>query len=342
MIAVSVIVALLLAILPSFGKGGRPPTRVHDATQIRGIHQGMVLFASDNQDRYPIPSELDKAHATLTSDSAKDDLGSVLSILIYAGFFPPELCVSPAEQSGLIRIDENYRLSDVPSATPNANGSASQAMWDPAFRGSSAEQVESNGKKAVGTLAERENVTSNNSYAMMPFFGARKEKWTKTFQATEAVLGNRGPSYEAVGSGANVKYRLLKSGSVDGNRGFTNEVGKGTSSVSLLIHGKRDAWEGNVAFNDNHVDFLERPDPEDIPFTFNGLEPASARKRADNMFVAENDSTVTPLPMQIGKAQVADNAATNPLMTLNNWLRTWTVSGVDQNAKTSEIEIVVD
>ena len=302
----------------------------------------MVLFASNNQDRYPIPSELDKAHATLMSDSAKDDLGSVLSILIYAGYFSPEICVSPREHSGLIRIDENYRLSDVPSATPNANGSASQAMWDPAFRGSSAEQVESNGKKAVGTLAERENVTSNNSYAMMPFFGARKEKWTNTFQATEAVLSNRGPSYEAVGSGAHVKYRLLKSGSVDGNRGFTNEVGKGTSSVSLLIHGKRDAWEGNVAFNDNHVDFLERPDPEHIPFTFNGLEPPSARKRADNMFVAENDSTVTPLPTQIGKAQVADTAATNPLMTLNNWLRTWTVSGVDENAKTSEIEIVVD
>jgi hypothetical protein len=60
------------------------------------------------------------------------------------------------------------------------------------------------------------------------------------------------------------------------------------------------------------------------------------------MFVAENDSTVTPLPTQIGKAQVADTAATNPLMTLNNWLRTWTVSGVDENAKTSEIEIVVD
>jgi hypothetical protein len=263
--------------------------------------------------------------------------------MIYAGFFSPELTVSPAEYSGLVLVDEDYKL-----AMPTVAVAPASSLWDPAFRGSSAEQVASNGSKAVGTLAEGDNITGNNSYAMMPFFGARKEKWTSTFQANEAVLSNRGPSYEVFGTGASASYRLLKSGGVDSNRGFTDSVGKGTSSVTLLIHGGVSSWEGNVAFNDNHVDFITKPDPEDVPFTFSGLSPAAgsnparAGKRRENFFLAEDDATLTPLPTQIGRVMVGDTAATNPLASVNNWLKTWTVSGVGDDAATSEVNFVVD
>jgi hypothetical protein len=266
--------------------------------------------------------------------------------------------VSPAEQSELVRIDDDYNFT-VPSrvaATPAVEQTgagepakaqagqplANQALWDPAFRGSSAEQVAQGGTKAVGTLAMESNVTGNNSYAMMPFFGARRAKWSNTFSANEAVLGNRGPSYEVVGAQASASYRLLKTGKVDTRAGFTDSVGKGTSSISLLMHGKRDTWEGNVAFNDNHVDYLTEADPKSLPFTFSGLTPPSSARRRENIFVAEDDATLTPLPTQMGRVTIADTTANNPFTGLNNWLRTWTVSGVGDDASTTEVTIVAD
>jgi hypothetical protein len=177
---------------------------------------------------------------------------------------------------------------------------------------------------------------------MMPFFGARREQWTNTFEASQAVLGNRGPTFDVVGTKMSASYRLAKTGAVNTNAGFTDTIGKGTSSISLLIHGGRTTWEGNVAFSDNSVHFLTQADPTEYPFTFSGLTASKKGKRRENFFVAENDATLTPLPTQIGRMSVGDTAATNPLTTTNNWLRTWTVSGVAEDATTSEVTVVMD
>ena len=88
--------------------------QIKDATQIRGIHQGLVLFAQNNNDNYPLPGQLDKANTTLGKGSAKDDLGSVLSVLLWNGFFSPELAVSPLERSSLIEVHDTYALTPPP------------------------------------------------------------------------------------------------------------------------------------------------------------------------------------------------------------------------------------
>jgi Tfp pilus assembly protein PilE len=312
---------------------------IRDNTQVRGVHQAMMLFANNHMDRYPLPSEIDRANTTLTQDSAKDDLGGVLSVLIYDGFISPELTVSRRETSPFIQVHETYALSRPPHAVDSH--AESQARWDPAFRGSPAEQVAAHGHKAAGTLAESANAPAHNSYAMMPFFAARRERWTSTFASTEAIIGNRGPSYEVVGSGADARYRLLKTGTVAAGGGFTLHVGKGTSSNTLGIHAKRDTWEGNVAYNDNSVVFETRGDPQRNFWTFSGLAP-EVQHLPDNLFVAEDDATVTPLPVQIGTLDVTDERRSNPLTMMNNWLKTWTVERVTRVGETSAITVVVD
>jgi prepilin-type N-terminal cleavage/methylation domain-containing protein len=306
LLVVIAIIALLIGILlPALGKARASARQLKDSTQVRGIHQGMVLWAQNNQDNYPIPSQIDRANNTTTAGAGKDVPRNVLSILIYNNFFSPELCVSPAESNGLIRVDDKFSFSQPQFATATDK---SLALWDPRFRAT----PPTGGEVEPAPGANAANTNGNTSYAIMPFFGGRASRWTNTFQATEAVIGNRGPAYTAVGSGATISWVLAAAVT---NPNGTTPVGVGSNT--LLIHGGRTTWEGNIAYNDNHVSFETRPDPETSPFTFNTL-PAGSRSQPDNLFVNENDNT----------RAVDTNLGTNS----NNFIRNWTnvtVSGTN-------------
>jgi prepilin-type N-terminal cleavage/methylation domain-containing protein len=295
LLVVIAIIALLIGILlPALGKARASARQLKDSTQVRGIHQGMVLWAQNNSDNYPVPSNIDKANQTVAAGAnaiSKDLPRHVLSVLIFNNFFSPELCVSPAESNGTIRVDDKYSFSEPSGAVA---GDKKLALWDPRFKA-----------VATDTQIGVENLSGNTSYAIMPFFGGRASKWTNTFQATEAVIGNRGPAYQASGAGATLTWVLVNSAT--GSTGGTAAIG--TNSNTLLIHGGRTTWEGNIAYNDNHVSFETRPDPETSPFTFSGL-PAGQKSQPDNLFVNENDAT----------RAVDTNLANHT----NNFLRNWT------------------
>ncbi len=302
LLVVIAIIALLIGILlPALGKARASARQLKDSTQVRGIHQGMVLWAQNNSDSYPVPSNIDKSVTAATQTVAHTAANAqtinlprhVLSVLIFNNFFSPELCVSPAESNGSIRVDDKFSFSE-PAAAVSTDKRL--ALWDPRFKANVHDL-------AIGSVA---NDTGNTSYAMMPFFGGRAAKWTNTFQATEAVIGNRGPAFQASGSGATLTWVLVASASNPGNG--TTQVG--TNSNTLLIHGGRTTWEGNIAYNDNHVNFETRPDPETSPFTFTGITTAGQKSQPDNLFVNENDST----------RAVDTNLGTNS----NNFLRNWT------------------
>ncbi|MDX2115221.1 MAG: DUF4339 domain-containing protein [Planctomycetota bacterium] len=269
------ILALLAAILlPALGKARSSARQIKDSTHIRGIHQGMVLWAQNNNDIYPLPSRIDRANATLAPGEPKDLPRHITSILIYNGFFSPELCVSPAESNPAFAIYPNYSYSTPPTA---AAADKRLALWDPAFRALPMEyKSDSSADPGQGAF----------SYAYMPPVGRRLAKWSNTFRATEAALGNRGPAYNAVGSGATLSWILVpdQGPSADGS----TEVG--INSNTLLIHGGRSTWEGNICYNDNRVVFETDPAPIQARFSFSGL-PVDLRTQPDNLFVDENDAS---------------------------------------------------
>jgi prepilin-type processing-associated H-X9-DG protein len=154
--------------------------QIKDSTHIRGIHQGLVLFAQNNKDSFPLPSAIDVKNDTVDAPAAeKDTTSHIMSILIFNGFFGPELCVSPG----------------------------------------------------------------HTSYAHLMPSKPRYPLWTSTFDATQPVLGNRGPKVAAV------TYK-----GEPGARTATPEIhGK---SKTFAIHATPDAWEGNIAFADGHVEFM--------------------------------------------------------------------------------------
>ncbi|HYE62654.1 MAG TPA: prepilin-type N-terminal cleavage/methylation domain-containing protein [Phycisphaerales bacterium] len=197
--------------------------QIKDSTHVRGIHQGLVMFAQNNKDKFPLPSVIDKGDHTVKAGQAteKDTTANIMSMLVFNGFFGPELCVSPAESNDKIKADEDYEY-----ASPRRAVKPEAALWDPAF---SADFSDGN--------------TGNFSYAHLMPSKSRLEQWGNTFKATEPAIGNRGPKVVAV------TYQ----GEADKLRAVPEVNGK---SKTYAIHGPADSWEGNIAFNDNHVEYM--------------------------------------------------------------------------------------
>ena len=193
------------------------------ATQVRSIHQGFIVFANNNRDRYPLPSLVDLGDDTVRERGAeKDTTSNLFSMLIYFGAVSPEMMVSPAESNDKVKVYEEYEY-DAPKRAVNPQA----ALWDPGF---SADFSDGN--------------TGNTSYAHLILSKSRHDLWKLgKFDATLPVVGNRGPKVTAV------TYK----GEPDALKAEPQVSGK---SKTFAIHGSPDAWEGNIAFNDNHVEFL--------------------------------------------------------------------------------------
>ena len=299
-----VIVPMIGILLPALGKARSSARQIKDSTQIRGIQQGMLFWAQTNSDLYPTPSQLDRGNTTLAPGSEKDLPRHVASILIFNGFVSPEVMLSPAESNPMIALDVAYMYSN-PAGTADATGST--AFWDPGFKAV---------PEDTGTFGRgRPGTPGNLSYAFTPFVGGRVPRWSNTFQSTDAIVGNRGPAYVAVGNGGGLRWQLVNS--TPSNGGNTPI---GTGSNTLLIHGGRTTWEGNICYNDGAVNFETTPDPTSTPFTFTGIARGQA-VQPDNLFVNENDITRMP----DGTSGITGAGLNNT----NNLLRTWTGGVVD-------------
>jgi len=271
LLVVIAIIALLIGILlPALGKARASARQLKDATQVRGIHSGMVLWAGNNDDDYMLPSKIDRANATVAElKQAKNTTGNLFSPLIQEGFVTTELMVSPAESNNSsIVVYDNYETEEPDGAQDEA-----RALWDPKFHGTPLDTP-------VGTLDVQG--ISNMSYAHTPPFGGRRGQWSNTYRASEAIIGNRGPIYKQNDGGtADATW------SIDGPDTGNLE---GLGSNTLLIHGSRTQWAGNIAYNDNHVNFENRPDPDGITLTISDQSGSNPFTVNDNLFASEDDT----------------------------------------------------
>ncbi|MGP1272618.1 MAG: type II secretion system protein [Phycisphaerales bacterium] len=281
LLVVIAIIALLIGILlPALGKARRSAQQLKDSTQVRGVLQALVLHAQDNDDEYPLPSKLDRNDFTInlapTGDRnrEKDITGQIMAVLVQSGSITPELLVSPVEQNPGIEAYDEYQITEPEAAT---GAEPERALWDPAMRGSP-DPAEGEG---LNITYGSNDETGNTSYAHTLPFGRQTGKWSNTFSAAEPVLANRGPVYQAVGTGEALTWQLELENAAAGQ------------SFTLLIHGGRNTWEGNVGYNDNHVDFEQSPTPDGasaLQIT-GGTGGGQAFTRNDNIFMMESDTT---------------------------------------------------
>lgn len=278
LVVISIIGLLISILLPSLGKARTAARQLKDAVNLRSIQQGMVIWAQTHDDTYPIPSQLDRGNATIDPmgqpATVKDNSGNIFSILIFNGYFGPELTVSSAEVNPRIVRDTKYEYK-FPSTAVNQD----TALWDPGFAGYPGES----GTTGIGNGRRLGGAVGNLSFAHTAPFGQHAITWKSTYDSRQATLANRGPSYD--GSPGLWRLRAGVSGE-DSNR--------------LKIFGGKNSWGGNVAFNDTHVQYFNTPDSDQLPmtyrFTING-----SRTWGDNVFVNEDESTGQPLGEQFAE-----------------------------------------
>ncbi len=281
LLVVIAIIALLVGILlPALGKARASARQLKDSTQVRGIVQALVVWASNNQSSYPLPSVIDPTLNTTPQGTAanwepKNTTGNMMSLLIQNGNISPEICISPAEaNTGKVQRDDKYEYTAPTGAPVPAN-----ALWDPKFHGVPSDGATGYSGTAEFLMADPNSTAGigNQSYAHVVPFGKRRNQWSDTYNSTEAVFGNRGPTYAANDSAiypVTGRWPLV-----------TTPNGGGIDSPTLLIHGGRNTWEGNIGYNDNHVNFETKPNPDQITYS----RMNAPKTVTDNFFVNESD-----------------------------------------------------
>ncbi len=238
-----------------------------DSTNVRNSLQALTTWSQSNRDSYPLPSELDTDGSTLAGPaSEKDTTGNILSVLIFNGMATPQVLVSAAESN----TAQVQRLDTYEYTTPAAAANPAKALWDPQFRGTPDDPVRGASSSRLG----------HQSFAHVLPFGNRRTQWTNSANANQPVFGNRGPTYAANDAGASSSKWVLLPGPL------------GVDSNTLLIHGGRRTWEGNIGYNDIHVTFETKPTPSGLEVALaaplaKGRSPA--KTAPDNLFVNESD-----------------------------------------------------
>lgn len=212
---VLLLAALFIPVNSGHGCGSRP---LKDATQIRGIHQALVTWAGNNDDKYPLPSEIDADNFTVPElGRAKDTTANIMAVLACEGLITTELLVSPFENNDRITVYDDLEYDQFSGAVDPA-----KALWDP--------KLSADFNSELG---------GHISYAHLIPQGRRLDMWRSTFKAEEATLSNRGPEMRAVEH--------------TGGKVVTRFANPSTNTTRFFSASQSGWWTGNVAFNDNHI-----------------------------------------------------------------------------------------
>ena len=283
LVVISIIALLIGLLLPALGKARKNANQIKSASQCRSLMQANIGFSADNNEFFPIPSELDRNDLTLAANVGdnKNRTGNIFSILIFQKLVSPETLIDPSEADAGITEMRDYQYA----FNENANGAiasgdgivvdANGALWDPRLKGS---KIDKMAGPTPSVMAD--DPLGHNSYAHIVVGGSRRLGQWSMIEArpNRPILGNRGPIYQGTEEPGSGEWELVD-----------NEFG--TGSTTLLIHGSTSSWAGNLAYGDGHVDFAQTPNPSNVRYTAENAAPGPDGDplRRDNVFVDETD-----------------------------------------------------
>jgi len=267
---IAILIGLLLPALENVRASARTAT---DSTQASQVLKAMIIMAQeDAQQRLPTPGRINRL-ATMSAGTAAEIQGmgdenplqnttaNLYSACVAKEAFVTDILVGPTEYPGSnvvvmgkansigLSVDAEYDLTQY---NPSAD-----KYWDPKFYCNLNGNTPPTGQEAV----------CYSSYAHQPLFGQRKAtSWRAVGDSTRPLLGTRGPRHTN-----------------DGPASAQTDPDSYANSPTLLLHGSKREWAGNVVFGDGHFEFLATMFPTQTQFDCGGSEALTK----DNIFAMD-------------------------------------------------------
>lgn len=273
LLVVIAIIALLIGLLmPALAKARRNAASMKDQTQIKQVHQAMLIHANTNRERLPTPGLINRLPLPISASASKNVVGMgdentqknhtrhLYSAMIAQNYYNSDILIGPTEVNNFVK----ERQYDYDYYDPSTDIYWEGDVADPGAGGGG-----DGGTSQVGSVTDGAEVfnvqlqgtggsVSNTSYAHMALVGQRKRiKWRNTQNTGDPILGTRGTGGGPGGWG----------GADSGDEYYRSPV--------LELHGAQQQWVGNVVFNDNHTEQLS---------TFYSPSTTYTRRTGNNVF----------------------------------------------------------
>ncbi len=226
LVVIAIIALLVGLLLPALAKAQRNARTMKDATQQRQIHQSFLTYSNANKGKLPIPGLINRGLATFFDGSSG---GSIQM----PGVGPENVQQNTTPRLFSSMIAQEYFGTDIVIGPTEANPQVVEDVdydyseYDPGDDKYWDEGFECSLGAPPGT-----NFYCNTSFVHEAICGDRKTlKWVDNQDAAYPILGTRAPE----------------------NGAATNDP-KYERSQTLLLHGPRQQWIGNIVFADNHTD----------------------------------------------------------------------------------------
>ncbi len=270
LVVIAIIALLIGLLLPALARAQRSARSVKDANNIAQIHKAFLISSGDDPQGYlPTPGRknrwtdprLGSIPGQGPESLGKNTSGHLYSSMVAEELFNTDIIISPVETASNV---VEYRGADGTGYEYDEYNPAGDTYWagdvaDPGSDPSGVPQYRPNNKFKVKIHRPLASGGCNTSYAHLLLTGDRRTNtWRNTQDSSKPVFSNRGCKD---GATTGIEY---------------------SGSPTLEFHGGLREWQGQIGFNDNHVEVSKSFYPNNVAY-----ECGDRELTKDNIFNAE-------------------------------------------------------